>query len=86
MLHLAEMANLEVPKQEIELMANQLQEILDYFNKLGEAETWDTSVGYGISEVTNRFREDVAKPFLADDILNSVPQRKGRYVRAPRAI
>jgi len=80
---LADLARLSLGQQEAERLRGELSSILDYFAALDKV---DVSKRLPPQEVTREggLREDEVRPSTPEKILAGVPQRKGRYVRAPR--
>jgi aspartyl/glutamyl-tRNA(Asn/Gln) amidotransferase C subunit len=79
---LAELSRLSLGPKDAERLQRELSSILEYFatlDKVDVAKAAPESASQG-----GGLREDVARPSTPDKILNGVPQRKGRYVRAPR--
>jgi Asp-tRNA(Asn)/Glu-tRNA(Gln) amidotransferase C subunit len=92
---LADLARLSLGPGEAERLQGELSSILGYFAALERIEL-PSSLGdeagargklEGVSEEKNEegsTREDIVAPSTPEPILEGVPQRKGRYVRAPR--
>jgi aspartyl-tRNA(Asn)/glutamyl-tRNA(Gln) amidotransferase subunit C len=80
---LADLARLSISPQEAERLGEELSSILEYFAVLGKA---NLSKDFPLHEspAGGAQREDAVRPSNPDEILAGVPQRKGRYVRAPR--
>jgi len=80
---LADLSRLSLAPQEAERLRGEISSILEYFAVLdkvilAKGLPLDESVTEGAQ------REDAVRPSNPDEILAGVPQRKGRYVRAPR--
>jgi aspartyl/glutamyl-tRNA(Asn/Gln) amidotransferase C subunit len=80
---LADLSRLSVSPEEAERLRGELSSILEYFATLDKV---DVSKGQAPQEagLEGGMREDVVGPSTPEEILEGVPQRKGRYVRAPR--
>lgn len=80
---LAELSRLSLGKDEAERLRDELSSILDYFATLDRV---DVSAVAPAQEAAGggRTREDVAMPSTPEELLRGVPQKKGRFVRAPR--
>ena len=80
---LADLSRLSLAPHEAERLRGELSSILEYFAVLDRA---NLSKGIPLqgSAADSPRREDVIRPSNPDEILAGVPQRKGRYVRAPR--
>ncbi len=80
---LADLSRLSLGPREAERLRGELSSILDYFATLDKVDV--SSVSFPPeSPQRGGAREDVVRPSTPDEILNGVPQRKGRLVRAPR--
>jgi len=79
---LAELSRLSLSPQEAERLRGELSSILEYFAALDKVDV--SEVGPPQSATSGGLREDAVRPSTPDEILQGVPQRKGRYVRAPR--
>jgi aspartyl/glutamyl-tRNA(Asn/Gln) amidotransferase C subunit len=80
---LADLSRLSLDPQEAERLRRELSSILGYFAALDKVD-----ISKGIPPPESAFegglRQDLVKPSTPEDILQGVPQKKGRYVRAPR--
>jgi aspartyl/glutamyl-tRNA(Asn/Gln) amidotransferase C subunit len=79
---LAELSRLSLSPQEAERLRGELSSILDYFAALDKVDVSKAAPAHDVA--AGGLREDAARPSSPDEILQGVPQRKGRYVRAPR--
>jgi len=79
---LAELSRLSLSPQEAERLRGELSSILEYFAVLDKVDVSD--VGPLQPATSGGLREDAVRPSTPDEMLQGVPQRKGRYVRAPR--
>jgi aspartyl-tRNA(Asn)/glutamyl-tRNA(Gln) amidotransferase subunit C len=79
---LAELSRLALGAPEAERLRRELSSILEYF---AELDKMDVSKSGPVRDgASGGLREDEVRPSTPDEILQGVPQRKGRYVRAPR--
>ena len=79
---LAGLSRLSVAPQEAERLRTELSSILEYFAALDKVK-----VPKNLPKLTSPSggqRQDVVRPSKPDEILAGVPQKKGRYVKAPR--
>lgn len=79
---LAELSRLSLSAQEAERLRGELSSILEYFAALDKVDV--SKSGQVEDAEPGGLREDSVRPSSPDEILQGVPQRKGRYVRAPR--
>jgi aspartyl-tRNA(Asn)/glutamyl-tRNA(Gln) amidotransferase subunit C len=79
-LHIAELAKLALTKDETELFAEQLSQILDYFEMLNELDTSALPPTAQAIYRSNVMRDDQVRPGLPTrDALANAPQREGGY-------
>ena len=81
---LMDLSRLSLGPQEAARMRGELSSILSYFATLDKLEVSETPASPPDTQQDGALREDVVRPSTSDEILRGVPQRKGRYVRAPR--
>lgn len=85
--HIAWLARLELSEEEKGLFTEQLNEILEYFRLIDEAETEGVPPTYHVIELTNVFREDVAQPSLPkEEVLQNAPRRERGYFKASKIV
>jgi len=90
-LHVAELAHLELTEQEVETYLRQLDSILTYMEKLNEL---DTSKVEPMAQVlvasageNPSLREDEPKPSgIAEEVLSRAPDPSPPYFRVPKVI
>lgn len=79
---LAELSRLSLSSQEAERLRGELSSILEYFAALDKVDV--SEIGRTEDAAPATLREDSVRPSTPDEILQGVPRRKGRYVKAPR--
>ncbi len=85
--YLALLARLQLSDDELKRFAPQLEEILEHVRKLKAAQTDGVPPTSHVLEISNVFREDLAKPSLpTDDALKNAPDREGPFFKVPRII
>ena len=83
-LHVASLARLEIPEDEIELVQGQLSAILDAVGKVGELDLAGVPPTSHPLDLANVWRADEPRPSLAlDDALANAPDREDAYFRVP---
>jgi len=80
---LADLSRLSLGPGEAEKLRSELSSILGYFAALDKVEVPNSSPASERLQ-DGGLRDDIARPSTPDVILEGVPQKKGRYVRAPR--
>jgi len=84
--HLAELARIEVSSRDKAMLRSQLNEIIEYFRMIDEVDTEGIPPTSHVQDLVNIFREDEPEPFDPDRVLSTAPQKKDRYIKAPRMI
>ena len=77
----SELSKIDLSPEETKILNEQFPKILEYFDLLSKA---DTSEDIDSQTLSNIFREDIPKDSIADEILDIVPEKKGRFVKGPR--
>ena len=83
----AELARLELNKNEINNHAEQLEKILEYIKQLEEIDTNEVPCTTRAIEVINVFRKDEKLNFdCKEDILDLAPSREDEYFKVPKIL
>src|SRR5689334_18430078 len=81
---LGELSRLSLAPHEAEKMQVELSAILAYFAELDKVDLPRNLDFVESAREKAGLRQDIPRPSSPDEILAGVPQKKGRYVRAPR--
>ena len=85
--HIAELARLEFSGEELESFTHQLNQILEYVEKLNELDTENVEPLSHPVEGVNAFREDELKPSISrEEALKNAPDRDEEFFRVPKVI
>ncbi len=85
--HIAELARLEFNEKEKEKLAHELNDILKYIEKLNELDTSTVEPLSHVIELSNVFRDDVAKPSIPpEDALKNAPAKTDAFFKVPKVI
>ena len=85
--HIALLSRLKLTAQERERMTTQLNDIMGFFEQIGELDTADVEPTSHVIPMRNVFRPDEVRPsLLVDDVLQNAPQRAGDTFRVPRVV
>ena len=85
--YVAHLARIELAPEEAEKFTGQLDQILGYFEKLGELDTKDVEPTRHAIAVVNAFREDEIKDsYDSDTALANAPDRDGPFFKVPKII
>lgn len=82
--HVAKLARLSLSEEEKTQFTTQLNDILQFAEKLNELHTDDVEPTSHVYPVTNVMREDVVKPSLTQEkVLANAPDQQDGYIRVP---
>jgi aspartyl-tRNA(Asn)/glutamyl-tRNA(Gln) amidotransferase subunit C len=85
--HIAALARLEFSDDEKEKFTHQLNDILQYIEKLNELDTSKVEPLSHVIELSNVFREDVVKPSIsAEEALKNAPAKIDTFFKVPKVI
>ncbi len=85
--HIAKLARLELREDEKEQYMHQLNDILKYIDKLNELDTKNIEPLSHVIELSNVFRDDVAKPSLpTEEALKNAPSKNETFFKVPKVI
>ena len=85
--HIAELARLKFADSEIDGYTNQLNEILNYIEKLNELDTENIEPLSHPVEAFNVFREDEVKPSIStEEALKNGPEKDEQFFKVPKVI
>jgi aspartyl-tRNA(Asn)/glutamyl-tRNA(Gln) amidotransferase subunit C len=83
-LHVAELARLELTDEEIERLGGQLNAILEAVGKVSELDLVDVPPTSHPLDLVNVWAEDEPRPSLgAEEALANAPEREGGFFRVP---
>ncbi len=85
--HIAELARLKFSKDELENFTHQLNQILEYMEKLNELDTKNIKPLSHPIEGNNIFREDELKPSISrEEALKNAPDSDDEFFKVPKVI
>ena len=86
-LHIANLAQLELKDDEVEKYKENLQEILNFANILNNAPVEGLDVTIGANEAKNVFRKDEVKVFEdVDSLLQNAPTQDRHMFKIPKVL
>ena len=86
-LHIANLAQLELKDEEIEKYMENLQEIVDFANIVNNAPVDGLDVTIGANEAKNVFRKDEVKLFKdVDSLLQNAPEQTNHMFKIPKVL
>ena len=85
--HVAKLARLEFTQDEKKMFTRQLNQILEYMEKLNELDTTNVEPLSHVIELNNIFREDkVRASYPAEEILKNAPVKTEKFFKVPKVI
>jgi aspartyl-tRNA(Asn)/glutamyl-tRNA(Gln) amidotransferase subunit C len=85
--HVARLARLALPEDEIERYTSQLSAVLDHAADIASLDIEDVPPTAHPFPLANVFREDVPRPSLdRDEVLSQAPDTEGAFFRIPRIL
>lgn len=86
-LHIANLADLNIAEEEIEKYMENLQDILNFANIVNNAPVEDLDVTIGANEKKNIFRKDEIKVFEDNEaLLQNAPSKELNMFKIPKVI
>ena len=86
-LHIANLASLEIREEEIEEYRKNLQDILNFASTINSVKTEEMEEEAGISSNINVFREDEVKEFKDKELLlQNAPESQSNMFKIPKVI
>ncbi len=87
-LHISNLAKIEIREDEIEKFINEFRKIIDFFNQLDEIEfNADVEPTYHVLPLKNVMREDEPKKSLdREEILKNARHRENGYFKGPKVV
>ena len=86
--YVARLSRLDLSEKEVNLYRKQLENILDYINKLREVDTTKTPpTSHPLENLKNVFRKDAMRKSLpVEEALGNAPKRKDDFFSVPKII
>lgn len=85
--HVAWLAHIDLSEEEKRVFTEQFNEILDYFEKIDDANTEDVPPTYHVLDLVNVYREDEARESMSrEEALKNAPKKENGFFKAPRIV
>lgn len=85
--HVALLARLELTEEEKEMYTQQLNQILDYAERLNQLDTTNVSPTAHVLPIQNVFREDKSEQVMTnDEALANAPTKEDGFFRVPKIV
>ena len=86
-LHIADLADLNIKEEEIQNYQKNLQEILEFMDILKNIDTNNVQEGIGTVNNSNVFRKDEIKEFEdKESLLANAPEKENNMFKIPKVI
>jgi aspartyl-tRNA(Asn)/glutamyl-tRNA(Gln) amidotransferase subunit C len=86
-LKIAKLARLQIHESELEKFTGQMNQILEFVNRLNQLDTTGIVPTSHAIEITNAFREDeVVENNLREKVFESAPEHEANFFRVPKVI
>ena len=86
-IHVAELARIDVDEKSIAMFADQIGKILEYVETLNRVDTRDVIPTSHAISLTNAFREDIEKEHIErDKALANAPEKEDGHFIVPKVI
>lgn len=85
-LNIAKLARIELTEQEVRLFAGQLQQILEYIEKLQEIKQPAEPFSFGDALPTVTRADETEQCFSQEEALQNAPERIQNFFKVPRII
>lgn len=86
-LHIANLAQLELKEEEIDTYILHLQDILNFANIVNNAPVEGLDITIGANETKNRFRKDEVKVFdNIEGLLQNAPEQDRHMFKIPKVL
>lgn len=87
LLHVAEIARLELTEEEIKLFSKQVSDVIEWFKELGKINTKDVAPSFHPLETVNVTREDVVKEcFSKEETFANTNNKEKGFFKGPRIV
>lgn len=87
LLHIANLASLNLKEDEVDTYLLHLQDILNYANIVSKASTEGLSVAIGVENKCNVFRQDEVKNFDGKEaLMANAPEKERNMFKIPKVI
>lgn len=86
LLHIANLASLNLKEDEVDTYLLHLQDILNYANIVSKASTEGLSAAIGVENKCNVFRKDEVKNFENKELMDNAPEKERNMFKIPKVI
>lgn len=86
--HLATLSNIQLAEDEAAGLRQDLTNILDYIEQLGELDTANVEPTYQVTGLQNVWRDDIVDDsgVLREDLLNLAPEQRDSQIKVPKVL
>lgn len=85
--HVASLAHIELTEEEKATFTEQFNNILEFFEKIDEADTENVSPTYHVLDLVDIYRKDESEGSLStEDTLKNAPKKEDGFFKSPRIV
>ena len=85
--HIAKLSKLNIPDDELEYYASEMDKMINYFNILSKVDTSKVEPMTHVSDIKNVTRNDKEKQSLkASDAIKNCPETFGQFIKIPKVL
>ena len=86
--HLATLSNIQLAEDEAAGLRQDLTNILDYIEQLGELDTANVEPTYQVTGLQNVWRDDIVDDsgVLREDLLSLAPEQRDSQIKVPKVL
>ena len=86
-VRIAQLARLDVPEEDLDRLAGELNNILDWIEQLNEVDTDDVAPVASVADQKLRWRADVVTDGgIADDVVSNALDGNGTFFAVPKVV
>ena len=86
-VRIAQLARLDVPEEDLDRLAGELNNILDWIEQLNEVDTDDVAPVASVADQKLRWRPDVVTDGgIADDVVSNAPDGNETFFAVPKVV
>ncbi|MEW6087903.1 MAG: Asp-tRNA(Asn)/Glu-tRNA(Gln) amidotransferase subunit GatC [bacterium] len=84
---IARLANIYFKEEELEISTKELNQILNYVEKLSSLDTSAINPTFQVTPIENIYRNDIAQKSLdLENTLPNAPEKEGEFFKVPKII
>jgi len=85
--NVANLARLNISENQVDLFCNQLDNILEYMEKLNKIDTTNIKPTTHAIDLSNAFRDDILKPSITSELaIQNAPAKEDSFFVVPKVV